>query len=127
MRGRWLAGVFLLLFIPLLPFLLKSVTNASFQAPNHCTQTEVDNPAPGCLSTSTIAGHAEEFRVELLMSLDLFVRAQRALRGETGAFTRSVGRMPDVFGALTHYYRVDVTRATQSQLLVVAVGEGRRT
>lgn len=48
------------------------------------------------------------------------------MRAENARYTKSLGRVPDVFGALTHYYRIEVARATQNQLLVVAVGEGRR-
>lgn len=130
MRGRWLPGFFLIIFIPLVPFLIKTGTGASFQAPNACTQSlarNLDTAAPGCLPGADRLSRVEEFRAELLMSLDLFVRAQRALRADSGSYTRSIGRMPDVFGSLTHYYRIDVTRASQNQLLVVAVGEGGRT
>lgn len=67
-----------------------------------------------------------EFRAELLMGLDLFVRAQNALRVESAMYTRSIGKMPDVLGGLSHFYRIEIARATRNRLLVVAHGEGRK-
>ncbi|MBI3544124.1 MAG: hypothetical protein HY075_12710 [Deltaproteobacteria bacterium] len=72
------------------------------------------------------ATRADPFRVELMMALDLFVRAERVLRSESSTYTRALGRVPDVLGSLTHYYKIDIARATRNQLLVVATGEARR-
>jgi hypothetical protein len=60
------------------------------------------------------------------MALDLFVRAERAIRIEGGSFTRALGRVPDVLGALPLYYHIDVARVGRDQLLVVASGEVHR-
>ncbi len=118
MRGHLQAGFFLL-FLPLLPLLVKFAAEASVAGASRVVVTE----------SRSVAAEipASEYRIELLMALDLLVRAERVLRVESSMFTRSVGRVPDVLGSLTHYYRIDIARATRNQLLVVATGEGRRT
>lgn len=133
MRGRWLAGLFLLI-LPILPFLVKAaiqppseLEREALDAPGTQASAEQAHSSPQVTSAaSAIAAKAEEFRVELLMSLDLFVRAERALYAEGASYTKALGRVPDVFGSLAQYYKIDIARANQSQLLVVAVGEGRR-
>lgn len=114
MRGRFYTGLFLLL-LPAVPLVVKVVVEASSAK---VSRTQF---APETSEKIT------EFRTELLMGLDLFVRAQRALRSENNTYTRSLGRMPDVLGAVTSFYKVDVVRATRNQLLVVVTGEARRS
>ncbi len=64
-----------------------------------------------------------KLRLNLLLSLDLLVRAQRALHWNTGSYTRALGRVPDVLGPLTHYYNVDIPIASEKQLQITAVGQ----
>ena len=120
MRGHLQAGFFLL-FLPLFPLLVKFAAEASVAGTSRVVVTESRSVAVASEAP------ASEFRIELMMGLDLLVRAERVLRAESSMYTRSVGRVPDVLGSLTHYYRIDIARATRNQLLVVATGEGRRT
>lgn len=111
-RRQFSTAIFLLL-LPLLPILAKGAVD--FWAGGL-------RPALAPVAPDKTAA----LRQELVLGLDLFVRAERALRAEGGSYTRAVGRVPDVLGWLTHYYRIEVVRASRNELLVVAVGEGRR-
>lgn len=126
MRGRLQFALFLL-FLPVLPYLAKTLTQSHAVVSRGCgsrpSQSQLSDP--DC-ATPSYSKTADEFRVELLMALDLLVRAERALHSEMASYTNSVGRVPDVLGSLAQYYRVEVARATRSELLVIAVGEGRR-
>jgi hypothetical protein len=113
MRGRSyknLQRAFLILVLPVLPLAMKLTVGASPLA--------VDRTSPA----KTL-----EFRTELLMGLDLFVRAERALWSDSASFSRSLGHTPDVFGALTHYYRIEVEKASRQELLVLALAENRKS
>lgn len=98
-----------------------------FTALNEHAATGSTASADAKSQASSNGDHVNELRAQLLLGLDLFVRAERALRVESSSFTSSLGRVPNVLGALTHFYRVDIARATRNRLLVVATGEGRRS
>ncbi|HRK01523.1 MAG TPA: hypothetical protein PLH57_02570 [Oligoflexia bacterium] len=69
----------------------------------------------------------EDHRLLLVLGLDLLVRAERVVHKEFGTFTNALGRVPDLLGSSTLNYRVEVAKASPSQLLIRATGQGFRT
>ncbi|MEW6057772.1 MAG: hypothetical protein AB1540_14265 [Bdellovibrionota bacterium] len=111
-------------FLPLLPFVAKLILTPSsieFRAANSSTQVLVDS------QSKTASERAATLRLQLLMGLDLLVRAEHALHHHSYTFTKSLGRVPDVLGSITSYYRTEIVRATRDSFVVVATGEGPRS
>lgn len=115
------------IILTIFPAFTKLAGTLSVGAGRITGQARVVNTAGTPAEAPREANLSSEFRVELLMALDLFVRAERVLRDESSAFTRSIGRIPDVLGSLTQYYKIEVARATRDQLLVIATGEGSKS
>lgn len=77
------------------------------------------------VAASATALNRNDVRFELLLSLDLLVRWQQHIRQEEGAYSSSLGRLPQVIGASRAFYQIDVQRASRDQLIVSAKGAPR--
>lgn len=117
MWGRFKSGFFLIC-LPLLPLLARVAVEVYTQAPSAKNRNHV---------TAEVSAATESYRRELLMALDLYVRAERVLRSEQLSYVSYLGRTPDVFGALVHSYKIEVARATRHKLLVIATAEVGKT
>lgn len=105
------------LALPLAPFIANSVQVLMGRGAQAAAAGGDRRPElPGAAFTM------EDIRFELLSSLDLLVRAQKALQQENGAFSSALGRVPDILGPSAGFYRVEILRATRNRLVVSATG-----
>lgn len=103
-KGKWIPIILLALLV-VAPFILKTLLKEEKIAQTTLGQEQEV---------------VDEIRFELLSSLDIFVKAQRVLKQSSGSYGTALGRAPDVLGAMTSFYTIQLLPSSQDHIFILA-------
>lgn len=81
---------------------------------------------PAVANEALVQEQIQAERIALLMTLDLLVRVQKAIKEESGSYSKYLGQIPDITGSIGFLFQINIEEASGDRLQITARRDPRR-